>query len=184
MKKFWFFLGGFVFSALLFFWISAEVYYSNSPESCMSCHEMRVFYNTWKNSVHGLADKGALRARCVDCHLPHTSLYAYLFTKAKAGLHDWQAHISGKMNSPEKWLAYLRQRELAPGKPTAFDSGCRQCHKVLIGDGIPIKAIKAHKAYLIGETNKTCVSCHRSVGHGDIISTFTELTKRTQKKGG
>ncbi len=184
MKTLWGFIIGFVVCGICFFLIASEVYYSNTPRSCMSCHEMRVFYNTWKLSAHGLAEKGAVRAKCVDCHLPHTSLSGYLLAKARAGLHDYLAHFSGKMNTPEKWLDYVKQREMRETvKPIAFDSGCRQCHKVLIGNGIPLKAIKAHKAYLLGETKKTCVSCHRSVGHGDIVSTFTELTRK-QNKGG
>jgi cytochrome c nitrite reductase small subunit len=180
----WIFFGVIIFLILFFLWIGAKIYSSNTTEFCISCHEMEIFYNTWRISSHGLRNMGASRARCVDCHLPHTSFFNYLFTKIKLGWHDYWAHLSGKKDSPGKWFIYLKKHRNVLGRRIVYDSGCRRCHKVLIGNGIPLKAVKVHKTYLLGETNKTCVSCHRAVGHGDIITTLTEMNKKIQKGGG
>ena len=187
MKKILFFSSiGFVCSIFIFVLISRAFYYSNVPQSCISCHEMQVFYESWKLSAHGIKEKGVFKARCVDCHLPHDSFFNYVTYKIKAGVNDWWAHILRKKDTPDKWLSYLVEKELKGSKKTvAFDSGCKRCHKELIGHGIPLKAIKAHKEYLLGETEKNCVSCHKEVGHGDIITFITKLRKKTKnKKGG
>ena len=50
-----------------------------------------------------------------------------------------------------------------------FDSGCLGCHANLL-DAFPrsTDAFAAHKPYFSEESQKTCVSCHTSVGHKDL----------------
>ncbi len=44
--------------------LTAE-YYTSRPAACGSCHIMKKYYNSWKNSRHGEKD-----IPCVDCHYP------------------------------------------------------------------------------------------------------------------
>ncbi|MBC8412966.1 MAG: NapC/NirT family cytochrome c [Nitrospira sp.] len=43
---------------------SAE-YYTSRPSFCGSCHIMKKYYNSWKNSAHGKEN-----ITCVECHYP------------------------------------------------------------------------------------------------------------------
>ncbi len=134
--------------------------YTSTPEFCVSCHTMETFHNTWFEHKHGSGEKGIVVARCVDCHLPHDNLAHHLVAKAIAGTKDTVATIFGY--EPD-WIKNLENRE-----DYTYESGCRKCHVNLVAPGIPIKAFKAHREYELGETNKTCISCHHDVGHGDL----------------
>jgi cytochrome c nitrite reductase small subunit len=140
---------------------ASKIHSTNKVEFCTSCHEMKTFYQTWVLSAHGHAQKGAMKARCVDCHLPESNILTYLTTKAKAGAKDYIAHINSKKVD---WIARRKERH-----SYTYESGCKKCHKELVVPGIPIKAFLAHRAYELGETDKTCISCHQNVGHGDLL---------------
>ncbi|MBT8764308.1 NapC/NirT family cytochrome c [Desulfohalobiaceae bacterium Ax17] len=140
---------------------AAQIHSTNKVKFCASCHEMQTFYKTWVEAGHGLAQKGAMKAKCVDCHLPEEGLLTYLGTKAKAGANDYIAHIIRKKVD---WVAKREERE-----KYTYETGCKKCHKELVAPGIPIKAFLAHRTYELGETDKTCISCHHNVGHGDLL---------------
>ena len=169
-----------IFVTLCFVFISVSAVVSTSKvRFCVSCHEMRPFYNTWKNGVHGTYKMGAIKAKCVDCHLPHKSITGYLVAKAMFGLNDFWAHNFKKTETLP--LTWIKEWEgIKPKAHKGYESGCKECHKELIAPGIPIKAFTAHRAYLLGETNKTCISCHHMVGHGDIL-TYMRNKLREQK---
>ncbi len=157
-------------AALLLSLATASLVKSTSTLAfCTSCHEMQIFYDTWERSAHGKAIKGATKAKCVDCHLPHNGIITYLYDKARFGIHDYRVHISGKVVD---WEAKWEKR--APGVHAAYESGCRKCHKDLVAPGIPIKAFKAHRTYELGETGKNCISCHDYAGHGDLLQALRE----------
>ncbi len=161
---------GFVIAIIFSLISAAQVKSTSTVEFCNSCHEMNPFYETWAMGPHGLDNKGAIKARCVDCHLPHDSLVNYLVTKTKAGLHDMQAHWRGKKT---EWLKLWKNR--GPYVHEAYESGCKECHKNIIAPGIPTKAISAHKAYLSGQTERDCIDCHYLAGHGDLVQVFRDL---------
>ena len=164
-------IGGVV--GLVFSLVTASQFERTSTvEFCSSCHEMTVFHGTWRDGPHGLIHRGAIRAKCTDCHLPHDGLLHYIRAKIFYGLNDYYAHVTGKKASVKHWLEHWEHKK--PYVHKAYVSGCKKCHKEIIGDGIPIKAILAHKAYLIGETKKNCISCHHMVGHGDVLSVLRE----------
>lgn len=176
MKLFFSFLIGFVLAILIALFSAAQIENTNKVSFCASCHEMKIFKETWAKSAHGTIHKGAIRAKCVDCHLPHEGLVKYLITKAAYGMNDYYAHVTGKKATIKHWIEHWKKKK--PYVHKAYESGCKVCHKELIGNGIPIKAIIAHKAYLIGETKKTCVSCHYMVGHGDLLATLMQKNKK------
>ncbi len=170
-----------VFVAAIVGLISAsQLIHSNKVSFCASCHEMKVFYQTWVKAAHGLNHRGVVRAKCSDCHLPHEGIIKYLAAKIFYGVNDMYVHLTGAKASAEHWVEHWKHKK--PYVHKAYESGCKECHKELIGNGIPIKAITAHKAYLIGETKKTCVSCHHTVGHGDVLAALLEEAKKD--KGG
>ncbi len=171
------FIIGFIIAGFIALVTAAQIVRSNKVSFCASCHEMKVFHETWTKAAHGTIHRGAVRAKCADCHLPHEGFLKYLFAKISYGINDYYAHITGKKDSIEHWIEHWEKKK--PYVHEAYESGCRECHKKLIGNGIPIKAITAHKAYLIGETDKTCVSCHYMVGHGDVL---TALLEKKQKR--
>ncbi len=161
---------GFVLAIIVSFVTAVQVKSTSTVQFCNSCHEMNPFYDTWVTGPHGLDKKGAIRARCVDCHLPHDSLMNYLTTKTKAGIHDAKAHWMGKKT---EWLKQWKER--GPYVHEAYESGCLECHKELVAPGIPAKAVSAHKAYLAGQTERNCIDCHHMVGHGDLVQRFRDL---------
>ncbi len=172
-------LGGFIIATILYLWMTKLVIDTSTPQYCASCHAMKIFYNTWENSLHGVSQKGAMKAKCVDCHLPHNNFLIYLITKFKHGVHDYIAHLKGKGNSPDYWLEKWKYSE---STKYVYESGCKKCHKRLISSGIPLKAFTAHREYSLGLTHETCVSCHKNVGHGDLIATMKEKMEKLAKK--
>lgn len=52
-------------------------YLTNDPSACTNCHVMSSYYATWSHSSH------ATRATCNDCHVPHPSVIAKYYFKAK-----------------------------------------------------------------------------------------------------
>ncbi|WP_022853623.1 cytochrome c3 family protein [Thermodesulfatator atlanticus] len=145
---------------------ASKIVATNKPAFCASCHPMKIFHETWQASVHGPAVKGAAKAKCADCHLPHDGFMNYLITKAKAGLNDYIANMQGKGQEPQYWLdRWAKQGSLNH----VYESSCRNCHKELVAPGIPIKAFLAHRQYELGMTKETCITCHKTVGHGNLM---------------
>ncbi len=164
---------GFLSAIILCFFIAVKVRSTSTVEFCNSCHEMGRFEKTWRMGKHGSDAKGVIRARCVDCHLPHDSLANYLKVKTRAGIHDIIAHWTGKKTD---WLTIWKNR--GPYVHAAYESGCKECHKGLVAPGIPVKAYTAHKTYLVEQTTRTCLDCHHEVGHGDLVSEFQKIEAR------
>ena len=81
-------IGALVAFVLAIFSVSM-VLVTNKPKFCASCHEMQPFVDTWNRGIHGMADRGIMKAKCVDCHLPHDSLPRYLIAKVAYGLNDF-----------------------------------------------------------------------------------------------
>lgn len=170
------FVVGFVVAVFFMLFSTAQIVSTNKVSFCASCHEMKVFHETWKMAAHGTIHKGAARAKCVDCHLPHGGFMKYVITKIAYGINDYFAHITGKKATVQHWIAHWQRKK--PYVHKAYESGCKSCHKQIIGNGVPLKAITAHKAYLIGETEKTCISCHHMVGHGDVLAVLLEKSEK------
>lgn len=143
--------------------ISAQmVENTGKPEFCASCHEMKPMYETWLKGPHGpLGNKrGAVRAVCVDCHLPHDNVVSYLIAKGTSGMRDFIAHAfkGGYMDNPSHWLEKLNE----PEKYTYIES-CKHCHTVLPKN-------KSHLAMEKGKVSDNCLNCHWYVGHGEVLS--------------
>ncbi len=153
---------------------ASKVVSTGRAEFCGSCHEMKVFVETWEAGIHGPAKKGIVKAQCADCHLPHGNVLSYLVNKFKFGLNDYIGHLKGK-GKPEHWLEHWKHK--VPYKHQAYESGCRECHENIVAPGIPIKAFTAHRQYQLGYTRENCISCHQTVGHGDVVTAMQAEAK-------
>ncbi|ADU96393.1 cytochrome c3 family protein [Thermovibrio ammonificans] len=146
---------------------------TSTPEFCSSCHEMKPMYETWKTGPHGpLGNKrGAIRAACTQCHLPHGNVVTYLVTKGMSGTRDFIGHIfhGGWVNDPEHWIEKRQERERY-----VFVSNCEHCH-VALPDNIMHEKLKA------GEIKGDCLTCHWYVGHGFDLE--QKLKEYFSKKG-
>ena len=139
--------------------ISAQMIENTAePEFCGSCHEMKPMHEAWEKGPHGPLgnDRGAIRAGCADCHLPHDNVVSYLLNKAKFGTNDAIAHYfkGGYADDLEHWLEKRKERD-----HYVFVSNCTRCHTEL-PDNIMHEKLKA------GEIKGDCLTCHWYVGHG------------------
>ena len=136
---------------------------------CASCHTMKGPARAYAEDVHGGNNPYGVRARCVDCHLPHDNVAHYLAAKAMTGTKD----VLGEMFWARKvdWKTNLKNR-----KEFVYTSGCLQCHDLgTMRYEIP-KAFLAHREFQMGVVD-SCVKCHEHVGHrhiGEHLPTIRE----------
>ena len=133
---------------------------TGTPQFCISCHEMKPMYDTWLKGPHGpLGNKaGAVRASCIDCHLPHDTVVNYLVSKMRTGLKDAYYHNFKKeeISKLDFWLKKLDTKEV---KKYTYEENCIHCHQ-----NLPDNVL--HEKYKKGEIKDTCLDCHWYVGHG------------------
>ncbi len=139
--------------------------YTNTPEFCTSCHEMRDNVGVeWKKSAH-YKNASGVRAVCADCHVPK-DWTAKLLRKIQA-TNELYHHFVGTIDTPEKFEAKrpeLAERVWATMK--ANDSReCRNCHTYEAMD-FHKQTLRAQEKMREGlEQGKTCIECHTGVAH-------------------
>ncbi len=118
----------------------AASYLSDRPEACINCHIMVPEYASWQHSSH------ARVATCNDCHVPHSSIFAKYYYKAKDG-------------SRHSFLFTLRRERQVifaiPESRRVIQENCVRCHQTVL---------EASRVHL--RTDRACVECHREVPHG------------------
>jgi len=133
---------------------------TSGVEFCASCHTMTPMVQAYREDLHGGNNRSGLLAECSDCHLPHDNVLHYLFQKGLTGTKDVLVETFGRPEHID-WEERRKRREVF-----TYDSGCLKCHHNLqTATMADPKAFIAHKAYFMGATDKTCVSCHEHVGH-------------------
>ncbi|MBN2695473.1 NapC/NirT family cytochrome c [bacterium] len=166
-----YFIGIFL-GAILSFIFAIMVEETSDESFCGSCHTMKPMVESFLQSKHGGNNKLGIKAKCVDCHLPHNNLLNYLFRKGTTGFHDVWAQM---FYSNFEWEKNRDNRE-----KYVYDSGCLKCHKniehVRFGN---LKSFIAHKAYFLTPEKYSCVMCHKNVGHKDLGL----YLKKYQEKG-
>ncbi len=112
--------------------------YTNQPEFCISCHEMKGQYRNWTHSSHrNWAD-------CADCHMPRESIVTKLASKARDGVYHGLSHLFNK--DP----VLIRITKL--GEDTVMNN-CVRCHEDLV-------------AGILHKGERRCWECHKGVAHG------------------
>lgn len=149
---------------------------TSGSEFCTVCHTMEPFARTYRADAHGGSNPRGLVAQCTDCHLRHDTLAAYLWTKARFGLHDIWAQLTYDLDAID-WRAGLDRRE-----EYVFDSGCLMCHRDLEDARGNNPAFVAHRPYFLGEIEARCVTCHPHVGHRELAAALTPPTEEGAKR--
>lgn len=135
---------------------------SSSNEYCISCHVHTNADNMWRFSTHYNNDNGNV-VNCIDCHLPpkENGLARYTFEKAKQGINDIYGYYT-KDTSEFQW--HLRSHPDIAVRYT-YDESCIKCHQNLFPATLNSKGCEAHLFYEANTEEKSCISCHISVGH-------------------
>lgn len=154
-------------SGIVGFFTVLPVHYALEETSgdkfCVVCHEMDPMVIAYSTDVHGGNSKTGMKAKCVDCHLPHDNLVKYVYQKARNGVVEGYVHFFGE---PDKidWHERRKNRE-----NFVFDNGCLTCHENLVANKLTSpQAQKMHIHYenLLGSKDELkCASCHIEVGH-------------------
>lgn len=132
--------------------IGAE-YYTSQPEFCGTCHIMKKYYESWKNSKHG--KKGV---KCVECH--------YAPGEART--------LKAKFKGLGQLFTYLATKDITVRKPSKVsDLSCTtsNCHptdekflnkKVKFTEKIPY-VHKTHEDKTIEGQKLHCDTCHQHI---------------------
>jgi len=161
MKKIFFVLFCGIIIGLAISLLAAEMIERTSGKAfCSSCHSMQGVARAYEEDIHGGMNAIGFKARCVDCHLPHDSVFHYVRMKAYNGAKDVLGEIFWAKSFD--WIANLKNKE-----EFVYTSGCLKCHDLnAIHYDIP-KAFPAHKDFLSGKVT-SCLKCHENVGHKNI----------------
>ncbi|AQW85444.1 cytochrome C [Campylobacter pinnipediorum subsp. caledonicus] len=146
---------------------SLGVYYGLSATSdekfCVVCHEMDPIVIAYSKDIHSGIGKTGVKAKCVDCHLPHDNIINYIYAKARNGVVEGAIHFFGDAENIN-WHENRKHR-----KNFVFDDGCLNCHTNIYDNKlISAKAHEMHDHYksLLNTDKKLgCASCHVEVGH-------------------
>ena len=148
-------------------WVAGQyaIEHTTDVEFCTSCHSMAPMGEAYRMDVHAGRSMHAVQASCSDCHLPRESPVSFIWAYWQRLVGDAWVEI---VHGPEvtDWKALRGDRE-----SYVYDSGCLGCHARLL-EAFPrhTEAFAAHKSYFLEETQKSCVTCHASVGHKDLAA--------------
>lgn len=164
MKKtfFWIFILGGIFGLFVAYLVAFGVHNTATYKTCSICHTMDPMIESYKADIHGGKNQKGLQADCVTCHLPGDSLSAYLVGKVKISMHDAWAELTYDKSK----IDWNKKRKEA--KNFVYDSGCLTCHKNLQNAPATEKTFLSHRDYFGKITKKTCVECHKNVGHSSL----------------
>ncbi|MBR8461431.1 NapC/NirT family cytochrome c [Campylobacter sp. faydin G-105] len=170
-------------SGIIGFLVVLPVHYALKETSgdkfCVVCHEMDPMVIAYNDDIHSGKGATGLKAKCVDCHIPHDNLAKYVLTKAKNGIVEGYIHFFG---DPDKidWHKRLENKE-----KFVFDNGCMSCHTDILGNtASKPQAIKMHAHYeklLRTDKELKCVSCHFDAGHSAKLRNYLEYWQPSYK---
>jgi len=130
----------------------AHSYLSDKPATCTNCHIMAPQYATWNHSSHREV------THCNDCHVPHTSVTAKYYFKAKDGLRH--ATIFTLRKEPQ--VIFIKEEGAE-----VVRNNCIRCHTDLLNDPKLVRDASFHTENM---ESRTCIECHREVPHGRVNS--------------
>lgn len=143
--------------------------WTNRTEFCISCHEMTIPYEEYKQTVH-YSNRSGTTVSCAECHVAgskNPNDYARKLTRKVAAARDIVGHLAGTIDTPEKFEAKrleMAQREWARMK-AADSRECRNCHDFKTMDTAKQKdrAVVKHEGAI--EDGATCIDCHKGIAH-------------------
>lgn len=130
------------------------------------CHSHEKFVNPEHMTSNHYTNRTSVRARCVDCHVPHT-FPAKLIFKIRAGTRNVIAEARGVISTQEKFdKERWRLANIVWDQMRANNSAnCRFCHNNPMLDSTKQTelALKQHKRFTTGKS--TCIECHSAMEH-------------------
>jgi cytochrome c-type protein NapC len=141
---------------------------TNTPQFCISCHEMREFVYAEYQETHHYKNRVGVRATCANCHVPK-AWGPKVVRKVKATLVEVPNHLLGSIATEEKFEAKrLVLAERVWKEMKANDSReCRACHSYEAMDLAKQdrSARRRHAPEYLERTGETCIDCHKGVAH-------------------
>ncbi len=128
-----------------------HTYASDDSATCVNCHVMAPYYNSWSNSSH------AVWTSCNDCHVPHTSTFDKYLFKAMDGLYH--SAVFTLRTEPD----VIRTRK---SSSQVIMANCIRCHTQLNTEFVDTGMVD-YAATERGE-GKACWDCHRDVPHTTV----------------
>jgi nitrate/TMAO reductase-like tetraheme cytochrome c subunit len=130
-----------------------------------ACHSMQWVDREYRQSVHYVNATG-VRAGCHDCHIPD-HYPALLWYKAKAGIHDVIAEVSGVISTEEKFKKErLRLAESVWAEYKENNSeNCQHCHAFTADIVAKQKDFVRPMHQQVLDKAATCVDCHKGIAH-------------------
>ena len=174
---------GVVFGILVWGGLNTGMELTNHSEFCISCHEMTIPYEDLKKTVH-FSNRTGTTVACADCHVASSKNpidYGRKFTMKLLAARDVMGHLSGIVDTPEKFEAHrLEMAKRVWKKMKDADSKeCRNCHNFDTMDKSKQKdrSVVKHEGAI--EDNKTCIDCHKGIAHKAVHINLTpeELAK-------
>ncbi len=172
-------IAGVIFSGAF----ASFVQYSNSPEFCISCHEMKsTVYEEYIKTSH-YENTSGVRATCADCHAPHGSwIQTVIFKTYKT--KELFYHFAGKLDTEEKFEAHrleMAQRVWKLMEETDSRE-CRHCH----ARGAMLLDKQANRARVQHEDaekeGKTCIDCHKGLAHKPVHKELEKEQEKTEEQ--
>lgn len=136
--------------------------FTYSPKSCASCHSMKKYYSSWKESTHEVA-----ASHCTVCHIKPGFINNFLFK-----LVFWKeiyAEITGREINPS--------RVFLPSVNSCNKAGCHSLNRISDRSGeIKIK----HREHIVRAKLK-CDDCHPGAVHTGVTGEPLPMRKLCTK---
>lgn len=129
----------------------AHSYLSDEPATCVNCHIMAPYYQSWNHSSH------AQQATCNDCHVPQDNTVEKYAFKAMDGLYH--AAVFTVRKEPQ----VIRPRDASY---KVIMNNCIRCHTQLNTEFVKTGMITY--AEVKEGQGKACWDCHTSVPHTKV----------------
>ncbi|MCL5278549.1 MAG: cytochrome c nitrite reductase small subunit [Planctomycetes bacterium] len=124
-------------------------YLSDDPQACINCHVMTDAYASWQRGSHGQA------AVCIDCHVPHSSVFAQYAYKGQDGLKH--SYVFTTREEPQ--VLGLSARAVP-----VVQANCVRCHSQQV-----MMIYNVAQPPAAGEPQRRCWDCHQGI-HGKARS--------------
>ena len=110
---------------------------TEKPAFCISCHEMKPYYDAWQSGAHKSVD-------CVACHVDSGTVN----------------RLKHKVVATKELVDHFTTSPSFPrGDARVPDTRCLSCHKDILSSTGPTFSHKKHAGTAL------CVQCHRNAGH-------------------
>lgn len=110
---------------------------TEKPAFCITCHEMRPYYDAWQTGAHKTVD-------CVACHVDPGTVN----------------HLKHKATATKELVDHFSTKPTFPrGDAVVPDARCLVCHKDILSRTGPKFSHKQHAG------TAPCAECHRDAGH-------------------